>query len=140
MNGIETHVFMAPWFKGQNVKLQCGDTEKNILECWIQVNEEKFYDLGDHESIKGILSQNPIKIKKSATAERIIKLCYEDGVKPKSKPILGRVDGRDQRIFCRVHSRKKSAVIFRQNGDFFKTENKQTEQLIFLFLVNLTKI
>ena len=135
MNGIETHVFMAPWFKGQNVKLQCGDTEKNILECWIQVNEEKFYDLGDHESIKGILSQNPIKIKKSATAERIIKLCYEDGVKPKSKPILGRVDGRDQRIFCRVHSRKKSAVIFRQNGDFFKTENKQTEQLIFLFLV-----
>ena len=99
MNGIETHVFMAPWFKGQNVKLQCGDNEKNTLECWIQVNEEKFYDLGDHESIKGILSQNPIKIKKSATAERTIKLCYKDGVKPKSLPILGRVDARVQRIF-----------------------------------------
>ena len=90
---------MAPWFKGQNVKLQCGDNEKNTLECWIQVNEEKFYDLGDHESIKGILSQNPIKIKKSATAERTIKLCYKDGVKPKSLPILGRVDARVQRIF-----------------------------------------
>ena len=117
---------MAPWFKGQNVQLQCGDNEKNTVECWIQINEEKFCGLRDHESIKGILSQNPIKIKKSGTAEHIIKLCYEDGVKPKSKPILGRVDGRDQRIFFRVHSRKKSAVIFRQNGDFFKQKiNKQ---------------
>ena len=33
---------------------------------------------------------------------------------------------------------KKSAVIFRQNADFF-IENKQTGQLIFLFLVTLTK-
>ena len=34
---------------------------------------------------------------------------------------------------------KKSAVIFRQNADFFKTENKQTGQLSFSFLVSLTK-
>ena len=99
MNGIETHIFMAPWFKGQNVQLQCGDNEKNTVECWIQINEEKFCGLRDHESIKGILSQNPIKIKKSATAERIIKLCYQDGVKPKSMPILGRVDARVEQIF-----------------------------------------
>ena len=99
MTGIETHEFMAPWFKGQNVKLQCGDNEKNTLECCIQVNEEKFYNLEDHETIKGILSQNPIKIKKAATAERTIKLCFKEGVKPKSLPILGRVDARVEQIF-----------------------------------------
>ena len=131
---------MAPWFKGQNVKLQCGDNENNILECWIQVNEEKFYDLGDHESIKGILSQNPMKIKKSATAERIIKLCYEDGVKPKSKPILGRAVGKDQRIFCRVHSifrfsvtdqkMKKISCHFQAKWGFFKQKIKKQRSFV----------
>ena len=33
---------------------------------------------------------------------------------------------------------KKLAVIFRQNADFY-TENKQTRQLIFPFLVTLTE-
>ena len=52
-------------------------------------------------------------------------------------------------INCRVHhifcfsvtwdnKTKKSAVIFRQNADFY-TENKQTGQLIFSILVSLTK-
>ena len=99
---------MAPWFEGQNVKLQCGDNEKNTFDCWIQVNEEKFKSLEDHETIKGILRQNPIKIKKAATAERTIKLCFKEKRKPKTFPILGRVDARVEQIFIVIF---KSGII-----------------------------
>ena len=78
---------MAPWFKGQNVKLQCGS---KIMECKIKIDEGQFLALKDHQSIIGILSQNPIQIKKSATADRVIKLCFIDGAKPKTNPILGK--------------------------------------------------
>ena len=60
------------------------------MECKIKIDEGQFLALKDHKSIIGILSQNPIQIKKSATADRVIKLCFVDGAKPKTNPILGK--------------------------------------------------